>query len=165
MPDNRHDTSLAQAASAARTMQAALSLGRRLDLWSLLFALLALICLFSQPLAWLSRTGLLVSLLAAGIQKYFALRVAFDEQLFRNLARQWTDKAPAEGSSPLAELAALDQSLARCLQCRPKTDKVRDLNSRLLGTSRLLKRQVLTFSVQFASLLAAATAAGLPLAG
>ena len=144
-------------------MQAALSLGRRLDLWSLLLALLALACLFSLPLTGFQRIGLFTSLLAAGIQKYFALRTSFDEQLFRTLAKQWTDKAHTENASPVAELAALDESLARCLQCPPKADNVRDLNSRLQGASRLLKRQALAFSIQFATMLSAA--AGLPLAG
>ena len=162
MPENNPPP---QAANDARTMQAALSLGRRLDLWSLLLALLALAGLFGLPIAWVTRTGLLVSLLAAGVQKYFALRVAFDEQLFRNLARQWASKTPPEDASTLTELARLDQSLARCRQCPPKADNVRDLNSRLHGASRLLKRQLLAFSGQFASLLAAAAAAGLPLAG
>ena len=162
MPENHP---FPQAVSDARTMQAALSLGRRLDLWSLLLALLALAGLFGLPIAWVTRTGLLVSLLAAGVQKYFALRVAFDEQLFRNLARQWASKTPPEDASTLTELARLDQSLARCRQCPPKADNVRDLNSRLHGASRLLKRQLLAFSGQFASLLAAAAAAGLPLAG
>ena len=162
MPEH---ATLPQTANAARTMQAALSLGRRLDLWSLLFSLLALACLFILPLAWLPRTAMLISLLDAGVQKYFALRVAFDEQLFSNLAKQWTDEAPTENASALAALAALDQSLARCLQCPPKTGPVRDLNSRLQGASRLLKRQILAFSVQFASLLAAAAGAGLPLGG
>ena len=162
MPEH---ATLPQTANAARTMQAALSLGRRLDLWSLPLSLLALACLFILPLAWLPRTALLVSLLAAGVQKYFALRVAFDERLFRALAKQWAGKTPPEDASTLTELARLDQSLARCRQCPPKADKVRDLNSRLLGASRLLKEQVLAFSVQFASLLAAAAAAGLPLAG
>ena len=154
-----------QAANDARTMQAALSLGRRLDLWSLLLAIFALACLFGLPVAGFPRVGLLASLLAAGVQKYFALRVAFDEQLFRNLARQWASKTPPEDASTLTELARLDQSLARCRQCPPKADNVRDLNSRLHGASRLLKRQLLAFSGQFASLLAAAAAAGLPLAG
>ena len=162
MPEH---ATLPQTANAARTMQAALSLGRRLDLWSLLLALLGLACFFSLASAGLTRTGLLISLLAAGVQKYFALRVAFDEQLFRNLAKQWTDEAPTENASPQAALAALDESLIRCLQCPPKEDNVRDLNSRLTGASRLLKRQLLAFSVQFASLLAAAATAGLPLAG
>lgn len=154
-----------QAANDARTMQAALSLGRRLDLWSLLLAIFALACLFGLPVAGFPRVGLLASILAAGVQKYFALRVAFDEQLFRNLARQWAGKTPPEDASTLTELARLDQSLARCRQCPPKADNVRDLNSRLHGASRLLKRQLLAFSVQFASLLAAAAAAGLPIAG
>lgn len=154
-----------QAANDARTMQAALSLGRRLDLWSLLLAIFALACLFGLPVAGFPRVGLLASILAAGVQKYFALRVAFDEQLFRNLARQWASKTPPEDASTLTELARLDQSLARCRQCPPKADNVRDLNSRLHGASRLLKRQLLAFSGQFASLLAAAAAAGLPLAG
>ena len=146
-------------------MQAALSLGRRLDLWSLLLALLALASLFNLPMTGFQRIGLLISLLTAGVQKYFALRTAFDEKLFRNLARQWTDEAPTENASALAALATLDQSMARCLQCPPKTDSVRDLNNRLQGASRLLKRQILAFSVQFASLLAVAAAAGLPLGG
>ena len=154
-----------QAANDAHTMHAALSLGRRLDLWSLLLAIFALACLFGLPVAGFPRVGLLASILAAGVQKYFALRVAFDEQLFRNLARQWAGKTPPEDASTLNELAHLDQSLARCLQCPPKDDNVRDLNSHLHGASRLLKRQLLAFSVQFASMLAAATAAGLPLAG
>ena len=101
------------------TMQAALSLGRRLDLWSLLLAVLALAPLFSLPMTALHHIGLLVSLLTAGAYKYLALRVAFDEKLFRNLARQWADETSREDAPPLAGLARLDQSLARRLQCPP----------------------------------------------
>ena len=157
--------SFPQAISDARTMQAALSLGRRLDLWSLLLALLALASLFSLPMTGPQRIGLLISLLTAGVQKYFALRTAFDEKLFRNLARQWADEMSRENASPLAGLARLDQSLARCMQCPPGDDNVRDLSSRLHGASSLIKKQAAAFFLQFASLLAAAAAAGLPLAG
>ena len=86
--------SLEQAADSARTMQAALSLGSHINRWSLLFALLALFCLFYLPLSWLPRTGLLVSVIANGVQMLFALRVALDEKLFRNLARQWAAASP-----------------------------------------------------------------------
>ena len=162
MPENHP---FPQAVNDARTMQAALSLGRRLDLWSLLLALLALASLFNLPMTGLQRIGLLISLLTAGVQKYFALRTAFDEKLFCNLARQWAGKTPAEDASTLTELARLDQSLAQCLQCPPKDDKVRDLSSRLHGASCLIKRQTAAFFLQFASMLAAAAATGLPLAG
>ena len=161
--------SLEQAADSARTMQAALSLGSHINRWSLLFALLALFCLFYLPLSWLPRTGLLVSVIANGVQMLLTLRVALDEKLFRNLARQWAAASPGpparNDTSAQDELARLDQSLVRC-KLRPAQEITpRDLDSRLCGAKRLVKKQLLAFSVQFATMLVFAAIANLPPAG
>lgn len=157
----------AAAAAHARTIAAALALGRSIDLWSLALTTLALATLMWLPLQPSPTIGLLLSFLAGGIQKIWALRVAFDEALFRHWAKTWSDAA-SQGVAPAAlteDLAALDQSLAACGLRATSSGAVRELGSRLTGAGKLLRRQVIIFVMQFLSMVVALVAMRLPIVG
>ncbi len=151
----------AGAATRARVVASALALGRSLDWWSLALLVLALFSLLGLPLPHLPKIALLLSTIAAAVQKIFALRVAFDEALFR----QWADKWDATASqhiadaSLVADLAELDQTLVCCgLIKHADTNagkNVRDLDQRLRGAMGLLKSQGLAFVVQLATFMCA----------
>lgn len=140
-----------------------LGLGRRVDLWSLVLVVLALVGLTWA--AWLSLLWpsmlLLLSVLAAGAQKGLALRVAFDEAVFRTWAARWHDSAigggDAEGTT-VDDLQAFDQGLAVAGLRKQAGGPMRDLDSRLRGATKLFGRQLLAFVLQFATLLASALA-------
>jgi hypothetical protein len=146
------DAEAKSAAERARVMAAALGLGARLDAWSLALVLVAATGILVARPPLLSGVLLLVSLAIAGVQKVLALRVAFDESLFRYWAMVWSaDAVPPP--DPLADLGALDQALAGCgLRPSPKAGVVRDLASRLGGTVGLLRRQALALALQFGAL-------------
>lgn len=155
---------LDEAAARARVMATALALGRSLDLWSLALAALALGGLLWMTLPLTTSTGLLLSILAGVGQKVFALRVAFDAALFHHWAEKWSSDE-VEGRDPNAlatDLLVFDRALADCGLATPRGDGVRDLNSRLRGAARLLKRQVLAVAVQFAAVAVAMVAVLLP---
>lgn len=147
--------SFARAASHARTIASALALGRSLDQWSLALVILALAGTLWLSMPLLSTICLLVSILAGGAQKIFALRVAFDEALFSHWAETWAGAA-TEGLDPAAltaDLAAFDQALDACgLRAHPR-GAIRDLDSRLRGAWILLRRQALALAIQFASMI------------
>jgi hypothetical protein len=149
-----------EAADRARVMAAALALGRRLDLWSLALAALALAGLLWLTLPLTTSIGLLLSILAGVGQKVFALRVAFDAALFHRWAEKWSSDA-SENRDPntlATDLMVFDRALADCSLAIPRGDGVRDLNSRLRGAARLLKRQVLAVAIQFAAVAVAMVA-------
>ena len=157
----------AEAAARARVMATALALGRSLDLWSLALAVLALAGLLWLTLPLTARIGLLLSILAGVVQKIFALRVAFDAALFHHWAEKWSSDG-VEGRDPNAlvtDLMVFDRSLADCGLATPRGDGVRDLNSRLRGAARLLKRQVVAVAIQFAAVAVAMVAVLLSRAG
>ena len=154
MPDSLN---FAEAAARARVMATALALGRSLDLWSLALAALALAGLLwlNSPLT--TSIGLLLSILAGAGQKVFALRVEFDAAIFHHWAVAWNSDG-AEGRDPNAlatDLMVFDSTLADCGLANPRVDGVRDLNSRLRGATRLLKRQVMAVAIQFAAVAVA----------
>lgn len=147
----------AEATARARVMAAALALGRSLDLWSLALAALALAGLLWLTLPLTTSVGLLLSVVAGLAQKILALRVAFDAAIFHHWAESWSGGC-AEGRDPsalVAELMMLDQALAGCGLAATQNDRVRDLSSRLRGAERLLKWQVLAFTIQFVAVVAA----------
>lgn len=155
---------LAGAASRARTMAAALALGRGLDLWSLALAALAVAGLLGLALPLSSAICLLVSLSAGGVQKIYALRAAFDAALFRHWAETWSSAA-IQGRDPVeltADLAAFDQALAACGLRAPADGATRDLDSRLRGAGKLLRRQALALAIQFAAMIVALVVMCLP---
>ena len=159
--------SLAEAAARARVMATALALGRSLDLWSLALAALALAGLLWMTFPQTASIGLLLSILAGAVQKIFALRVAFDAALFHHWAVAWNSNgAEVHDSNALAtDLMVFDRALADCGLATPRCDVVRDLNSRLRGAARLLRRQVLAVAIQFAAVAVAMVAVLLSRAG
>jgi hypothetical protein len=157
----------ATAAPRARVMAAALALGHRLDLWSLMLVTVALASVLALPLPLTPKIFLLISILAGGAQKIIALRVAFDARLFCDWTQCWTRATAQRPASPgpEADLAALDQVLATCGLRAPASGPLRDLDSRLRGAWQLLRQQVLIWAIQFVAVLAALVTAPLPLAG
>lgn len=158
---------LAGAAARARVMAAALELGRGFDQWSLVLVTLALVGLLWASLPLSSTICLLVSLLAGGTQKIFALRVAFDEALFRHWAETWSSAATLglESTTLAEDLAALDQALATCGLRAHSGGAARDIDSRLRGAGKLLRRQALALAIQFVAMIVAMATIYLPSAG
>lgn len=115
----------------AAVMAAFLRTGKHIDQASMLLLLTAVIWRPSVTVA------LALTLLAAGVQKYCALRVALDADLFAILARH------PEHS------AQWDAALALCAR-RPVS--TRPLALRWQGARRLQKRQMAAFAVQLAVL-------------
>lgn len=149
---------LTGAATRARVAASGLALGRSVDTWSLVLTALALACAFGLALraAPLPLTCLLFSVAAGGVQKAFALRVAFDEALFRFWAERWSVNAASDDSAVVAnpvraDLLALDQALAAMRLRNCHGESVRDLDSRIDGTRKLFGRQVIAFGAQAAA--------------
>jgi hypothetical protein len=112
----------------AAVMAAFLRTGRQIDQASMLLLLTGVVLMPSFAA---------LTLLAAGIQKYYALRVALDADLFTILARY-----PEHG-------VQWDAALAMCAR-RPVS--TRTLALRWQGARRLQKRQMVAFAVQLAVL-------------
>lgn len=108
----------------AAVMAAFLRTGKQIDQASMLLVLVAAI---------LSGPSLVLALLAAGVQKYYALRVALDADLFAVLERH-----PESGGQ-------WDAALALCAG-RPQSS--RPLIQRWQGARRLQQRQRAAFAVQ-----------------
>ena len=148
---------LEEAAAKVRVMASALSIGRRLELLSLLLLAIALVLPAIVGLPLQARIGFLVSILAAGLQVYFGLRVAFDARIFEDWSRRWDRMRSLVSDTPSLEfeLASFDRALGFCgLRKNSVTPNSppRGLESRLLGASRQLKRQALALLVQFVAL-------------
>jgi hypothetical protein len=120
-----------ETAIGAAVMAAFLRTGRQVDQASMLLLLTAVLLRPSLTAA------LALTLLAAGIQKYYALRVALDADLFAVLARH------PEHS------AQWDAALALCAR-RPVS--ARPLTQRWQGARRFQQRQVAAFGSQLAFL-------------
>jgi hypothetical protein len=137
------------------TLASLLRRGRALDrlssthsLVALLIGLAPLLGATAQPLSALFCT----LLLALGLgQKYWALRVALDAELFQQLAGRVDQLA--------THTADLDQTLAQ-LKLQPANQSARGWNERGLGALRLLRQQVLWLLAQL--LLAILIMLGLP---
>lgn len=125
------------------SVAALLRRGKALDQLSTGLTLLgALLGLGQYLLGSVSLWGLLLSvtLLVLGLlEKYFALRVAFDAELFQ---------ATADSTAPVAERAtALDQALA-ALGLQPAARGRRPWEPRIQGALALLRRQALLLAAQ-----------------
>jgi hypothetical protein len=160
------------AATSARLGANGLALGRRVDVWSLALTVLALAGLLwaaQQAAALLPQACLLLSVLAGGMQKIFALRVAFDAAIFRDWAERWGRAAGASEGSPVsaiaAELLAFDRALSAIGLRAAPGDPLRGLDSRLRGAWRLLRWQLIALAAQFIALIVAVPAMHLPAAG
>ena len=150
----------APVATQARVAAAGLQLGRGIDVWSLALTILALAILWAVPPGdLLPQLLLLLVIVAGGVEKVLALRVAFDAALFAHWAEAWA--AGAEPAEVRSELAAFDAALAACgLRAQPA--EVRALDRRLSGAFRLLRQQSAALATQLVAWLAAVLASGLP---
>ncbi len=133
--------------------------GAELDSFSVKLTLLALLLLIVQP--WLDfalwqvvclMTGVLLGLL----QKYYALRVSLDAELFNNLTTELAQTTQSETDidekALTHALARLDLALAeQGLIKRPA--KTRTLTQRFEGAKRLLTRQMIYLFGQLAMML------------
>jgi len=143
-----------EAAATARVMAAALNIGRRLEPWSVLLLAIALVLPAILALPLLAKVGIVISFLAAGLQLYFSLRVAFDARIFSEWSKRWDRMAPVDSEAPLLEreLASFDRALMLC-GLRENTGfsgaHVRAFENRLAGASRQLKFQIAALFVQF----------------
>jgi hypothetical protein len=144
-----------ESAARARVVAAALGLGRSINLWSLTLLSLAIAVLLLTSLPLLSIACLLLSILAGALQKFYALRVAFDEPLFRHWAETWQNAANQGlvATTLETDLITLDQAFAACGLSKSTGNLTRDLNSRIRGATNLLKYQLLALSLQFLALI------------
>lgn len=160
------------AAARARVVASGLALGRSVDAWSLVLTALALVCALGLVLqaASLPMACLLVVAVAGAVQKVLALRVAFDEALFRAWAERWGVAAAGNDRAQAAiairsDLLALDQALAAMGLRRGQPDSVRDLDSRIDGARKLFARQLMALATQVAAWILAILALQLRLPG
>lgn len=139
------EESVAEAAQRAGLCADMLALGGRLGLWSCGLALLALAVLLFAPAA---PAALLWATFALAVPAaYFALRVRFDEAVFRRWADAW--RGSADDGLPVATMAAFDRALGRTADGRP-------LAARCRGAGRLLRWQAAVTALQTACAVAAA---------
>ncbi|MEJ7806060.1 MAG: hypothetical protein WKG03_09110 [Telluria sp.] len=116
----------------AAVMAAFLRTGRQLDQASMLLLLVAIaLAIGARGPALAMLLGL--NLAAAGIAKYYALRVALDADLFAVLARH------------PERIAQWDAALAFCTG---RTESARSLAERWAGARRLQQRQIAALTVQ-----------------
>lgn len=133
--------------------------GGQLDSLSVKLTLVSLVLLLlQQPLGfglW-QVVSLWLCIVLGLMQKYYALRVDFDAQLFSHLAAEiaQTSQSEAEcGEQRLtAALAKLDQALVQqgLISC---PDNTRALAPRCKGAKSLLKRQVMCLVGQLSTML------------
>ena len=135
-------------ASLLRRGRALDQLSNALSLIALLIGLAPLLGIQAQPLTALFCALLLI--LGLG-QKYWALRVALDAELFQQLASRVDQLA--------AHTAELEQTLVQ-LKLQPANLPARGWGERSLGALRLLRQQVLWLVAQL--LLAVLIVLGLP---
>lgn len=159
-----------QAATRARVAACGLALGRSVDMWSLALTALALVLAFGLALQSPPLACLLVVAVAGGVQKAFALRVAFDEALFRTWADRWSIAATANdqveaATAVQADLLALDQALAAMGLRRDQPGCVRDLDRRIDGARRLFGWQLMALAIQTTAWILAILALHLRVSG
>lgn len=127
--------------------------GRSLDQLSLALTLLALAAALWSAGDGLAQFILLLGVALGGLEKIYALRVAFDQRIFAAWSEQWPATANFE---PDAALAEFDRTLGR-MHLRPATAAAaRGLDERITGACALLRKQGICLACQFFVLLAAA---------
>lgn len=140
------------AATRAGVIADWLAYGQSLDNASLGLTLAAFAAIVCGTLAPAATALLLAAILAGGIEKFLAMRVAFDQRLFAAWAIRWhSEPGVSDG-----DLSAFDAALAGCglRRCRP--GPARPLDDRLQGSLRLFRQQVIAVGLQFGLLAAAA---------
>lgn len=136
-----------------------LEAGRSLDCLSMALTLLALAAALWSGGNGLAQFILLLGVLSGGLEKIYALRVAFDQRIFSAWAGQWPAAADFD---PDVALAEFDQALGRMHRHSSTAPATRGLDERIAGACALLRKQGGCLACQFLVLLAAA---GLKLIG
>lgn len=127
--------------------------GRSLDCLSMALTLLAQAAALWSAGDGLAQFILLLGVGLGGLEKIYALRVAFDQRIFAAWGEQWPATANFE---PDVALAEFDQALGR-MHLRSATARAtRGLDERIAGACALLRKQGLCLACQFFALLAAA---------
>ncbi len=147
MPPESGSADPSAAVMQARLIGDALALGRGLDLWSLALTIVALAILVWGDLPYLGRALCVLAVIAGAGQKVYAMRVAFDRQLFSAWARRWQG---ARCPAPDADMARLDEALADWGLRACGTGPPRPLAARARGARRLLRRQAWLLALQLA---------------
>ena len=111
------------------------SVGRMLNGWSMLFALVALLIRSMRPVGIFAALACVASLVAAGAQIYFALRCAFDAAVFARL-----------GGEP-THYAQFDRILS-AWGIKKADIEVRSIDERVRGATALCRRQAYCLGVQ-----------------
>ncbi|MFY9960190.1 hypothetical protein [Pseudomonas sp.] len=130
-------TSLAVVASLLKRGHQVERLADGVSLLALFFGLAPL--LIGAPSHWFSTALCALLLLAGLLQKFFAIRVALDADLFAQLATR--------GEQLVQHTQALDQALFSLGLKASQVDN-RDWTTRSRAAMRLLRQQVLCFTVQ-----------------
>lgn len=104
------------------------ALNRRLNGWSMLLALATILVVALKPMAPVGIGAFIASLLAAGCQSYYSVRVAFDAALFARLGGE------------RERYAQLDRILER-MNLKKNDVPERDITERAAGALALARRQ------------------------
>lgn len=127
--------------------------GRSLDRLSLALTLLALATALWSTGDGVAQFILLLGVALGGLEKIYALRVAFDQRIFAAWGEQWPVVADFDLDVALAEF---DRMLVR-MELRPATAlAARSLDERIAGACALLRKQGICLACQFFALLGAA---------
>jgi hypothetical protein len=140
-------------ATLARLTEAWLALGVMLDLSSLALSVLAMVTLLLGHTALLMQIGLICTVALGVLEKYFALRVAFDRRLFLHWAERWENFSDAK---PEEDMARLDAALAVSGIRKQPILIPRELIDRQRGAFRLFRYQFITLLAQGVAILATA---------
>lgn len=143
------DNDRSESATCAKVTAAWLGLGTWLDLTSLALSALALAVLFVQDVTATGQIGLVLGFLFGVVEKFYALRAAFDRKLFQAWAGSWT----TEMAAPATDMAQLDAALAALGLRSTDSAPPRNLPARMHGARRLLKIQAAALAMQCTTLM------------
>lgn len=130
-----------------------LEAGRSLDRLSMALTLLALAAALWSGGNGLAQLILLLAVVLGGLEKIYAVRVAFDQRIFAAWAGQW----PAtESFEPDVALAEFDRMLLRMHLRSASGPAARGLDDRIAGACALLRKQGICLVLQFCAVLGAA---------
>lgn len=130
-----------------------LDAGRSLDRLSMALTLLALAAALWSGGRGAAQFLLLLGVALGGLEKVYAVRVAFDQRIFAAWAEHWPATANFELGGALAEF---DQALERMQLRSAMGPATRGLDQRIAGACALLRKQGICLALQFLALLAAA---------
>jgi hypothetical protein len=140
-------------AEQARLASAILAQGRSLDHWSLTVAGLAWIALMLADDA-AARIVLFAPIALGLLQRYFALRVGIDAEIFGT----WADRWQRQGTDPLGDLERFDEARAALGSGAVPDTPSRPLTERVRAALAWFRWQAAAFAGQVAALALALSA-------